>query len=252
MLDKLILLTGASKGIGYSVAKQLSGEGYSLALLCNTEQSRQKILASDFFVEGRDRVIAFNIADSRDIRLFVESWKQELWGVVNNAGICKVLGIDEQLTEDPFDDVLKTNLYGPYLLTKGLLPYISKPGRIVNIASQLGKEGRAGYSAYCASKFGLIGMTKCWAKELGVKGITVNAVSPGWVDNEMSRIDMARMAKENNKSTEDYYIEICKPLELKRFNTPEEVANLVSFLLSENSSGITGRDWLMQTVWNQE
>ena len=94
-------------------------------------------------------------------------------------------------------------------------------------------------------------MTKCWAKELGAEGITVNAVSPGWVDTEMSRIDMQRMAIEAGKTSEQYYKEICKPLELKRFNSTTEVANIVEFLLSEEASGVTGRDWLMQTIWNE-
>jgi len=250
--NKKILVTGATRGIGHALARVLALKGYDLVLLASCKGSSQELSEVGFVVEHGCEVHSLDITDSSAISSFVESWDQELWGLVNNAGTCKVLGIDERVVEDPFDEVLKTNLYGPYLLTKGLLPYISEPGRIVNIASQLGKEGRAGYSAYCASKFGLIGMTKCWAKELGARDITVNAVSPGWVDTEMSRIDMARMAEENNKSTEDYYREICNPLELKRFNTPQEVANLVSFLLSEKSSGITGRDWLMQTVWNQE
>jgi NAD(P)-dependent dehydrogenase (short-subunit alcohol dehydrogenase family) len=173
-----------------------------------------------------------------------------LWGIVNNAGICKTFGMLDSGV-DPLDDVLDTNLIGPYFLTKGLVPRLARPGRIVNIASQLGQEGRAGYSAYCASKFGLIGMTKCWAKELSTYGITVNAVCPGWVGTEMSFKDIERMASEEGVSTEQFYSDICRPLELKRFNTPGEVANLVSFLLSDEASGITGRDWLMQTIWNQ-
>lgn len=252
MKNRKIIVTGATRGIGFAIAKLLASEGYDLILLVNSRDSKRVLSEADFVLKHNCKVYSLDISDSSAIRSFVDTWNQALWGVVNNAGICKVLGIDEPFAEDPFDDVLKTNLYGPYLLTKGLMPHISEPGRIVNIASQLGKEGRAGYSAYCASKFGLIGMTKCWAKELGPKGITVNAVSPGWVDTEMSKLDMARMAKENNMPTTDYYSEICKPLELKRFNTPEEVANLVSFLLSEKSSGISGRDWLMQTIWNQE
>ncbi len=122
----------------------------------------------------------------------------------------------------------------------------------MNIASQLGKEGRAGYSAYCASKFALIGLTKVWAKELGSRAITVNAICPGWVNTEMSRKDLARIAKEKGISTKTYYKQICEPLELKRFTDPAEVANLAHFLLSGEGKGITGRDILLHTIWNQE
>jgi len=95
-------------------------------------------------------------------------------------------------------------------------------------------------------------MTKCWAKELGVRGITVNAICPGWVETEMSIKDVERLSQENGVSYEAFYDGICKPLELKRFTKPHEVAALVDFLLSEMGSGITGRDWLMNTIWNQE
>lgn len=208
-------------------------------------------LADHGFAQPNDiRIIALDLSDMEAIDAFVRDWSAELWGLVNNAGICMTLPLESQ-ESDPFEQVLAVNMRAPYYLTKGLLGHLSSPGRIVNIASQLGVEGRAGYSAYCASKFAIIGMTKCWAKELGTRGITVNAVCPGWVDTEMSRIDMARMARELDQTVEDHYAAICAPLELKRFNSTSEVASLVTFLLSEEASGITGRDWLMQTVWNQ-
>ncbi len=251
IMNRRVLLTGAGRGIGLSIAKKLVEQGYRLVLLVASETSAQELSNSDLVREFGSDVFAFNMQDRTKIGQFVEGWKEELWGIVNNAGICKTFDILAN-GNDPIDEILGINLIAPYLLTKGLLPHLSRPGRIVNIASQLGQEGRAGYSAYCASKFGLIGMTKCWAKELGCVGITVNAVCPGWVDTEMSFKDIERMAKIKNLSSDEYYKDICIPLELKRFNTTDEVANLVSFLLSDKASGITGRDWLMQTIWNQE
>lgn len=250
-MSKRILVTGAGRGIGLAIAETLAVKGYDLDLLVSSKASAEALHVSEFPNKARARVHALNLADAHAIKQFTSSWQGSLWGIVNNAGICKTMGLLDS-GEDPLDEVLSTNLIGPYHLTKGLLPFLARPGRIVNIASQLGQEGRAAYSAYCASKFGLIGMTKCWAKELGAEGITVNAVCPGWVDTEMSSVDMQRLAEGVGVSIDAYYKKICDPLELKRFNSTTEVANLVSYLLSEEGSGITGRDWLMQTIWNQE
>lgn len=250
-MSKRILITGASRGIGLSIAETLAVKGYDLDILVSSDTSANTLRETEFVQKTGARIQAVNLADTQAVKQFTSRWQDSLWGIVNNAGICKTLGLLDS-TDDPLDEVLGTNLLGPYHLTKGLLPFLSRPGRIVNIASQLGQEGRAGYSAYCASKFGLIGMTKCWAKELGAEGITVNAVCPGWVDTEMSSVDMQRLADESGVSIDDFYKKICDPLELKRFNSTTEVANLVSFLLSDEASGVTGRDWLMQTIWNQE
>jgi len=250
MNNKTVLITGASRGIGLQIAKKLAFQDYKLALIASSSDSIESLNQSELKKQTDVSVFQLNLSDNQAVFSFLENWNVPLWGIVNNAGICKTHALEEK-GDDPLEEVLATNLIGPYQLTKGLLPFLSMPGRIINISSQLGQEGRAGYAAYCASKFGLIGMTKCWAKELGAKGITVNAICPGWVDTEMSKIDMQRMAVEQGVSLESFYQEICEPLELKRFNSTTEVSNLVSFLLSEEASGITGRDWLMQTVWNQ-
>ncbi|MEX3811310.1 SDR family NAD(P)-dependent oxidoreductase [Paraburkholderia sp. BR13439] len=249
-MTKRILVTGASRGIGLSIAQTLAGKGYALDLLTSSEASADALRGEPFVTDMQARVHALDLADAQAVSRFASSWRDELWAIVNNAGICKTFGLLDS-GDDPLDEVLGTNLIGPYLLTKGLIARLARPGRIVNIASQLGQEGRAGYSAYCASKFGLIGMTKCWAKELGAEGITVNAVCPGWVGTEMSFKDIERMASERGISAQQFYEETCAPLELKRFNTPAEVANLVAFLVSDEASGVTGRDWLMHTMWNQ-
>lgn len=250
-MRRRVLVTGAGRGIGLSIAETLAGKGYDLDLLVSSAHSADILRGASFVKDAGARVHAVDLADRSTVTSFTAGWQGDLWGVVNNAGICKTFGILDS-GDDPLDDVLGTNLVGPYILTKGLVRHLSRPGRIVNIASQLGQEGRAGYSAYCASKFGVIGMTKCWAKELGADGITVNAVCPGWVGTEMSFKDVDRMAVEQGVSPEQFYAGVYEPLELKRFNTPAEVANLVAFLLSDEASGITGRDWLMQTVWNQQ
>jgi NAD(P)-dependent dehydrogenase (short-subunit alcohol dehydrogenase family) len=250
VVGKHVLVTGATRGIGIGIARKLLDSGYSLTLMGSTDASFQNDSSKPLVDDERVTLVSVDLSNLDAINEFVASWDAPLWGIVNNAGICKTLPLLSN-EDDPYEEVVTVNMRAPYYLTKGLVKHLTNPGRIVNIASQLGLEGRADYSAYCASKFALIGMTKCWAKELGSKGVTVNAVCPGWVDTEMSQIDMSRMAKEHGVSVEKYYEEICSPLELKRFNSTEEVAELVAFLLSSEASGITGRDWLMQTIWNQ-
>ncbi len=250
-MNKLVLITGAGRGIGLSIAKTLAQKKYEIALLAKSPASIAFLRQHDAFKKEKTSVWNVDLADREAVQSFIRAWDKPLWGIVNNAGIVRTMMLTES-GNDPWESILHTNLEAPYQLVKGLLPHLTHPGRIINIASQLGEEGRAGYSAYCASKFGLIGMTKCWAKELGSLGITVNAVCPGWVETEMSAQDIQRMAQEHQTTPEDFYRSVCLPLELKRFNSTEEVANLVSFLLSVEASGITGRDWLMQTIWNEE
>lgn len=251
MNEKCVLITGANRGIGLEIAKQLASKDYKLFLLTSRAASSSELSTQKFLQDVPVKISHLDLTDLTAIDKFANNWDGQLWGIVNNAGICKTLELKDE-GNDPLDEILATNLIGPYYLTKKLLKHLSRPSRIINIASQLGQEGRAGYSAYCASKFALIGMTKCWAKELGGEGITVNAICPGWVDTEMSRIDMKRMAQEKGIEAEHFYADICKSLELKRFNSTKEVASLVAFLLSAEASGITGRDWLMQTLWNQQ
>jgi NAD(P)-dependent dehydrogenase (short-subunit alcohol dehydrogenase family) len=255
-MDELILITGGSRGIGKTVAERLLEAGYRLRI-CARRRDELAAAAESLSELGE---IDYSVLDLRDrgaIHAFCRDWREPLYGLINNAGIARVERLDEN--EDtwhhaasPWDEVLEVNLHGVHFLTKGLLRHLSNPGRIVNMSSQLGKEGRAGYGAYCASKFGLIGLTKCWAKELGRRGITVNAVCPGWVGTDQALGDMARIAREKGLAADDFYPQVCAPLELGRFITPREVANLVAFLISGEASGITGRSWLMATIWNQE
>lgn len=249
---QVVLLTGATRGIGNAIARMLVDKGFQPALLCRDPRNLPA-LKQQFTSLGLDVwCCAVDLSSRHSIEECCKRIDCPLYAIVNNAGICDVQRIDHREPNNLFQDVINTNLLGPFYLTSELLSKMSRPGRIINIASQLGVEGRAGYGAYSASKFGLIGLTKCWAKELGSEGITVNAVCPGWVSTEMSAQDLERLAHAKGMDVKQYRDEICAPLELKRFNTPEEVASLVCYLLSDEAAGITGRDWLMQTLWNQE
>ena len=239
MKDKKVIVTGGSRGIGKAISKRLVDDGYSV-VITGINETELIETATELGVEGK-------LLDQRDreaVKQFSDDWEGDLYALVNNAGICQTLKLEES-GDDPWDDVIQTNLGGPYFLTKSLVGKISDGGRIVNTASQLGVVGREDYSAYCASKYGLNGLTSVWAKELGYRGVLVNSVLPGWVATEMSVKDAERMATEEGVSYESKMSELTAPLELKRFTKPEEIASVVAFLLSEDGSGVTGRNWLV-------
>ena len=243
---KIVIVTGGSQGIGEAMVARLLREGYRVVALA---RHRDKLLtAAEKYQEYSESFeqVSVDLSDSGAIAKFVTAWNRPLYALINNAGICKTACISD--TEDPWEEVMATNLTGAYRLTRGLLTHLTDGGRIVNISSQLGLEGRGGYGAYSASKFGLIGLTKCWAKELGNRGITVNAICPGWVWSEMTDNDLVRLAHEQAKKPEDLQRGITDQLEMGVFNQPEDIAGLASYLLSPDSARISGRDWTLQSV----
>jgi len=148
--------------------------------------------------------------------------------------------------DDPDDsrwrDILETNLTGMYLVTKEVLRIMKDSGgRIINISSVLGKFGVPGYSAYCASKHGMIGFTRALALETAHRGITVNAICPGWVDTEMARSGMKDSAAYQGISVEEFKKQAMEAVPIRRFIDAEEVAQLVLYLASDKGSGITGQ-----------
>ena len=243
-----VLLTGATKGIGLAIAEKILRDDDCQLFACGRDFSS----APQLIAHPRVVTLEFDLAVLAQGGEPFDVLPSSLYGIVNNAGVCKTHGIADGGEGDPWLDVMAVNLEAPYRLVRALQDRLVNGGRIINISSQLGIEGRRGYSAYCASKFALNGLTKCWAKELGGRAITVNSVCPGWVETEMSVRDVGRIAKQQGKTYDEYYREICEPLELKRFTRTEEVANVVGFLLSRDGSGVTGRDWLLNTLWNQE
>lgn len=251
MSSKTVIVTGGTRGIGFAIAERVLKEGYRVMIVGKQADTLNQA-AAKLGPLGALSAHQVDLADKAALLAFCAAIQTPIYALVNNAGICRVQRVDEPSPTDPWDEVISTNLFAPYWLTTALVDKLQSGGRIVNIASQLGTEGRRGYGAYCASKFGLIGLTKCWAKELGERAITVNAVCPGWVNTEMSVIDAERIAAEKGMGSAAYLQQITSPLELGRMSTPAEVAGLVSFLLSEDGAGISGRDWLMHTPWNQE
>ena len=241
--QKTVIVTGGTRGIGRVLFDHLVGKGeYHVVVTGRTLASTQALAAE--MSKDPTRVgwssWPLDLSSQTSIDDFVKYLgAREIHGLVNNAAVCRVEHLREG--QEAWSEVLSTNLEGTYRLTQVLHDRIAQDGRIINIASQLGQVGRAGYSAYCASKFGLIGLTQVWAAEFGHRGITVNAVCPGWVETGITDVDLARVAVEQGKDPAAYRAELESQLHMKRLTQPSEVAHLVAFLLSKEGSGMTGR-----------
>lgn len=236
---KLVIVTGASQGIGFEISHRLLVAGFSVHMIARHEKGLKA--ASKMLKKYGD--VSYSIVDlssREEISLFANGWNKKIWGLVNNAGRWAEERIDEP-DSDIWDSITKLNVEGTYFLTKQIQKWVNKGGRIVNIASQLGTTGRAGMGAYSASKHAVIGLTRCWALELGSRGITVNVVCPGWVNTESNRREIRQWAKDLNMSFEKKLRDLSEPLTLRRFIEPKEVASLVSFLVGEEGSGVTGQ-----------
>jgi ketoreductase len=169
------------------------------------------------------------------------------WGklhvVINNAGVSGRTPIEES-SEERWHQILNTNLTGAYLVTKAALEWMNSGwGRIINISSVLGRFGVPGYGAYCASKHGLIGLTRALALELAPREITVNAICPGWVSTEMADDGIRESATAMGISPDAFREQAIAAVPLRRFIEPEEVAKLILYLASNDAHGITGQTY---------
>jgi NAD(P)-dependent dehydrogenase (short-subunit alcohol dehydrogenase family) len=234
-----VVITGGSRGIGRAIAESVVAAGYAIHLVARSEAHLRGV-ARELGELGDVSYSTLDLSNGDAVLGFCRVWREDIHGLVNNAGYWLEDPIDE-LDASLFTSLLSVNLVAPYLLTKGLITRIRDGGRIINIASQLGTGGRARMGAYSASKHGLIGLTRCWAPELGARRITVNAVCPGWVDTASNRTELAALAQERRTNLEQEMEAISSTLVLKRFIEPREVANLVTFLLGAGGSGITGQ-----------
>lgn len=229
------LITGGSRGIGRVIAEKLASDGYDIAICYSGNEAAAQETISACKKYGVQAIyLKANVAIAEDVtNLFTEV--KELMGpievLVNNAGITRD-GLLLRMSEEDYDVVVDTNLKGTFLCTKAAIKDMMKArkGKIINITSIVGVQGNPGQANYCASKAGIIGLTKSVAREYGGKGITVNAVAPGFIQTAMT--------DELPENVKEAYL---KQIPLGRFGTPEDVANVVAFLASDRAAYVTGQ-----------
>ena len=232
-MEKQILITGSSRGIGRETALYLAKNGYDIVLHCNSNiQKAEEVLAEVKELGANGRILQFNIKDREECKKVLERDIEEngiYYGVVLNAGIARD-NVFPILEEDEWDDVINTNLGGFYNVLKPIvMPMIEKriKCRIVSMSSVSGLCGNRGQVNYSASKAGIIGAVKALSQELAKRGITVNAVAPGVIETDMIKdlpVD-----------------EVRKAIPMKRIGKAKEVASLVNYLISEDAAYITGQ-----------
>ncbi len=243
MSNKTAVVTGGSSGIGFAIAQQLLSAGFQVHI-CGRNQERLTAAVRSLARFGEVKGFTLDLADRVQIGQWAMKWEQPIHVLVNNAGVCGIETLEQG--QALWENIINTNLNGLYFLTGALLKFIQSGGSIINISSQLGTEGRAGFGAYCASKHAVLGLTKCWAKELGTKQITVNAICPGWVKTEMAMADVKKIAMEKGISVDQMYSDLASGLDLKRFVEPEEIGHLTAFLASEKARAITGQSYFIK------
>ena len=232
---KRALVTGASRGIGRAIALRLAAEGASVAVNYHSGEDEAASVVSEITASG-GTAIAFqaSVASAEEANRLVDATVEALGGIdilVNNAGITRD-NLLMRLSEDDWDAVLDTNLKGAFLCTKAAIrPMLrQRSGRIVNMSSIVAITGNPGQANYTAAKAGLIGFTKTIAREVASRGITVNALAPGFIETQMVEA-----------IPEDLRKQILERIPLGQFGTPDDVARSVVFLASDDGAYITGQ-----------
>jgi|TARA_B110000914_G_C15413534_1_gene423042 3-oxoacyl-[acyl-carrier protein] reductase len=231
--EKIVLVTGATRGIGRAIALRLGSEGATIVGTATSEAGAKSITEylREANIAGSGMVL--NVTDPDSIEAVVAE-TESIYGapsiLVNNAGITRD-NLLIRMKDDDWDDIISTNLTPIYKLSKRCLRAMTKArsGRIITITSVVGVMGNAGQTNYAAAKAGVIGFSKSLAREVGARGITVNAVAPGFIDTDMT----SSLADEHKTA-------LLLQVPIKRLGTPEEIAGAVSYLASDDAAYITG------------
>lgn len=234
MAQKIACVTGASRGIGREIALTLARDGVKVIVASNEPENNEKV-AGEIRDAGGEAVTQFlDLTDNDQIKEAFKAMLAECGQIdilVNNAGITKD-GLAARMKKDAWDLVLQINLSGAFACTQAVLPSMMKSrwGRVVNMASVVGQMGNAGQANYVSSKAGLIGLTKAVAREVASRNITVNAIAPGFIETDMTKV-----------LSEEVVEAMLANIPLKRMGQPADIANAVRFLVGEEAGYITGQ-----------
>lgn len=233
--DKVVIVTGASRGIGRAIALKFAKlEANIVVNYRNSVEAVEKVKTEIEELGGKALIVQGDVSNFEDAKFIIDRAVEEFGKIdilVNNAGITKD-GLLLRMKEDDFDKVINVNLKGAFNCIRHITPIMMKQrsGKIINISSVIGICGNAGQVNYSAAKAGIIGMTKSTAKELASRGITVNAIAPGYIVTDMTEV-LPEKVKKNMESI----------IPLKRLGRPADVANLAAFLASDDAAYITGQ-----------
>lgn len=230
--NKVAVVTGGSRGIGKAIAEKFAAEGASVAILYSSNSASADAVVEEIRnAGGTAKAYQCHVENSDEVGKTIDEVVNDLGKIdilVNNAGITrdKLLMM---MKEEDFDDVISVNLKGAYNTMRKVCPMLARQrwGRIINLSSIAGINGNAGQVNYSASKAGLIGMTKSAAREFAGRGITVNAIAPGFVETDMTE----KFASDEN---------VMKRIPVGRMGKPDEIASLALFLVSDAAAYITG------------
>ena len=235
MSEKIAVVTGGSRGIGAAIAKKLASRGMTVIInYCGSEDRALAVKSAIEAAGGQAEAWRCDVSDCGQCEAFVKAVMEKYGRIdvlVNNAGITRD-GLIMRMSDEDFSRVIDTNLKGTFYMMRFASRHMlkAKKGRIINMASVVGLMGNAGQVNYAASKAGVIGATKSAAKELASRGITVNAIAPGFIDTEMT-----------GALSEKVQEQILTQIPLGTFGKPEDIANCAAFLASDEAAYITGQ-----------
>ena len=242
---RTVVVTGGGRGIGRAIALSFAEPGAHIVITSRTVEQLQTTAEEIRALGAQATAIPMDVTEEVSVAQGFGSLHgavTEVNVLVNNAGVGGgeiVQGSDVARWKRTID----TNLTGMYLVTRQILPLMAPNGRIVNLSSVLGRFGVPGYTAYCASKHGVIGFTRALALETVKKRITVNAIAPGWVDTDMAVLGMSQGATHAKVSFDEFKDSMISDVPIKRIIDPAEVAALVKFLCSPEAGAVTGQTY---------